>query len=335
MKLAEIVIRPLGPLGTSLKGDTIFGHFFWQLVFDPELIKGDLEHWRRAYEGEPFVVFSSAFPRLEREGRSCWLLPRPTLPVHFFLQEDGDCFEVLTRRKEEKKRRYMLVSGTKVNLREVKFLKPAEAVELFWKDLEDTLPEKPPDLLLFFPQSHNSLNRLSFSTGEGFAPYQVENHWYLPGLRLAILALFREEALDKESLAEAFRRMGEVGFGRDASAGLGRFEVEDLKDLPLPEPSPTLYTLAPYIPAPGEYEKIWYQPFVRFGRHGGPLALSENPFKEPVLMAQEGAVLKTSNPSGPYVGRAVSGLSKAEKRALHQGYSLVFPLEGFHESPSP
>jgi len=327
MKLVEIVIRPLGPFGTPLKGDTLFGHFFWQLVYDPGLIKGDLEHWRGVYGHDPFVVISSAFPRLKEKNRVSWFLPRPALPLHFFGKNGGNCFERLKHRKEKKARSFMRISGMEVDLRQVEFLNAREAAQHL-QGGEVFLLQDPPAPEIYRSQPHNIINRLTFSTGEGFAPYQLDNLWFLPDLRLSVFVLYREEAFDEERLAEAFRRIGEMGFGRDASSGLGRFTVEELRPLPLPRPSKTLYTLGPYVPREHEYQKIWYQPFVRFGRHGGPLAISSNPFKEPVLMAGEGAVLQTPDKAGPFVGRAVTGLSKAEKDTLHQGYSLVFPLEG-------
>jgi len=327
MRLVEVVITPLSPFGTPLKGDTIFGHFFWQLIYAPSLIKGSLDKWRDTYGHEPFAVFSSAFPRLKTDGRIFWLLPRPAIPLHLFGKEEGDCFETLKRRKEEKARRFILLEKPRLDLGRMQFLDAREAAKLISSDMD--LPEEPQNFVYLRAQPHNSINRLGFTTGEGFAPYQLDNFWFIPGIRFSVFVLFREEALDEERLKEIFSRIGRMGFGRDASTGLGRFEVEEVRPLPLPERSRKLYTLAPYVPRKGEYERIWYQPFVRFGRHGGPLALSENPFKEPVLMAEEGAVLETPEKVGPYVGRAVVGLSKVEEiNTLHQGYSIVFPLGG-------
>ncbi len=327
MKFAEVIIAPFSAFGTPLKGDTIFGHFFWQLIYDPKLIKGNLDQWRKDYGYEPFAVFSSAFPRLKKDGKVFWLLPRPTLPLHLLAKDkEENCFERLRKQKEEKARHFMLLSNLYVDLNKVSFLTPQEAAKFFLSSAD--LLEPPQDIVYRKAQSHNSINRLSFTTGEGFSPYQTDNLWFLPGIQLSIFVLFREEALDEERLKVIFSRMGQTGFGRDASLGLGRFKVEEVRGLPLPGKSRTLYTLSPYVPSRGEYERIWYQPFVRFGRHGGNLALSGNPFKEPVLMADEGAVLKTREEAGPYVGRGVLGLSKAEGDTLHQGYSIVFPLEG-------
>ena len=327
MRLAEIVIKPISPFGTPLKGDTIFGHFFWQIVYDPSLIKGDLERLVDIYGHEPFAVFSSAFPRL-RDG---WLLPRPTLPLGYLVQREkkGPCFESLKKFKQEKKKKWMKVKGLKINLKGISSFTETEAAEVVQESWGlGPFPTSFKGLILQEAQPHNTINRLTFTTGEGFAPYQTENYWFLPGLRLSVFVLYQPELISLESIKKAFSRIGQMGFGRDASTGLGRFEVENLYEHELPEPAQTLYTLGPYVPQEEDYEQIWYQPFVRYGRHGSYLVLTGKPFKNPVLMAEEGAVLKASSPKGPFLGRALTNLSKAEKRTVGQGFSIVLPVEG-------
>lgn len=326
MKLAEVVIKPISPFGTPLKGDTIFGHFFWQVVYDPSLIKGDLERLVKTYIHEPFFVFSSAFPCL-RDG---WLLPRPTLPLGYLVQKKkGPCFESLKRLKQERKKKWIKANELKIDLKGVSFFTEMEAAEIVqecWK--LGPFPTSFKGLILQEAQPHNSINRLTFTTGEGFAPYQTENYWFLPGLRLSVFVLYQPELISLDNIKKAFSRMGQMGFGRDASTGLGRFEVEDLHEHDLPGPAQTLYTLGPYVPQQDDYEEIWYQPFVRYGRHGSYLVLTGRPFKNPVLMAEEGAVLRASSPKGPLLGRALTNLSKAEERTIGQGFSIVLPVEG-------
>ena len=327
MKFAEIIIKPLSAFGTPLKGDTIFGHFYWQLVYDPSLLKGDLQRLTETYGHEPFVVFSSAFPRL-REG---WLLPRPALPLRYFGFETSgeDCFEKLKGLKEQKKKSWLLASSLALDLTRPELLNDAEAAaRLASEEGLGFHGDTPRSLVIESPQPHNTINRLTFTTGEGFAPYQLRNHWFLPGMRLSVFVLYREEVLKLSSIREAFSRIGETGFGRDASCGLGRFAVEEIRELPLPKPGRVLYTLSPYVPREEDYEHIWYRPFTRFGRHGGPLVLTGRPFKNPVFMADQGAVLRASVERGPYIGRAIGGLSKAEEKTIAQGFSIVLPVEG-------
>ncbi len=325
MKFAEIVIKPVSAFGTPLKGDTIFGHFYWQLIYDPSLVKGDLLHLRDTYGHEPFVIFSSAFPRL-KDG---WLLPRPALPLSYFRRpEQGDCFESIRTRKDEKKKKWMVVKEFKINLKTTSFLNEEEAAKMLLAYYSKDIFDVPQKIIVRSPQPHNTINRLAFTTGMGSTPYQLENIWFLPGIRLSIFVLYWEKVLNLENIYKAFTRIGLIGFGRDASSGLGRFEVEDVLEHPLPAKAQVLYTLGPYVPQKGECEKIWFQPFVRFGRHGSYLVYTGRPFKNPVLMADEGAVLMSTSPKGPYLGRALTNLSKTEKNTIGQGFSIVFPVEG-------
>jgi CRISPR-associated protein Csm4 len=177
-------------------------------------------------------------------------------------------------------------------------------------------------------QTHNKINRLTHTTGEGFAPYGEEREWYFPFLELSIFVLFDEEVVEIEQILTAFERMGQMGFGRDASSGMGRFVMAEEQELSMPDISNAhaLYTLSPCV-LEKEYKRVYFQSFVRFGRHGSFLATSKNPFKNPVLMLDEGAVLLSEEKVNlPYVGRGISGLSKVEDKTISQGYSIVFPV---------
>jgi len=182
-------------------------------------------------------------------------------------------------------------------------------------------------------QAHNTINRLTGTTGEGmFAPYTTENTYFFPETELAVYVLLDPEATSIEKVEEAFQRIGAAGYGRDASTGCGRFtlgEVEE-KTLPIVENANACYALAPVVPTPGIFKEKFFSPFVRFGRHGDRLATSENPFRNPVVMADEGAVLL---PAGegvfqkPFIGSAVLDTSKALAATVVQGYAPYLPMK--------
>jgi CRISPR-associated protein Csm4 len=183
-------------------------------------------------------------------------------------------------------------------------------------------------------RSHNSINRLTGTTGSegGFAPYQCEDICWPPGAELVVFVLVDEAALDAESLETGLSRIGDFGFGRDAGSGCGRFEVLGVEEVDIPDRTGAnaCYTLAPSVPETGLYRRKFFTPFIRFGRHGDRLARSRNPFKAPVVMADEGAVFipKDSGPlSRSWLGRAVKGLSLAQPEAVGQGYTIYLPCE--------
>ena len=139
--------------------------------------------------------------------------------------------------------------------------------------------------------------------------------------------------------------IGDLGFGRDASIGLGKFHVESMEPVILaayPEPDAWL-TLAPCAPQGLGLDaaRSFYQVFTRFGRHGDVAVHTGKPFKSPVLLAQSAAALapKTYQEQA-FVGQGLGGegsLSKAIPETVHQGYAPVVgirlpsPRRAWHE----
>ena len=178
-------------------------------------------------------------------------------------------------------------------------------------------------------QQHNTINRATMTTGKGmFAPFVMDNIWYLPGMRLTVFAAVDEEAATIEDVRKGLQRIGAYGFGRDASTGLGRFSVEGAAEVGWPRwrPGDGLLALGPWVPEHGRYQDLFFRPFTRFGRHGAQLLASNKPFKNPVVMADEGAVAVSDGPRGPVIGRAINNISKAMEQCVAQGYTLALPI---------
>jgi CRISPR-associated protein Csm4 len=339
MKIYGITILPTSPFGTPLKGDTIFGQFCWQAADDPALLTGGLDKWIAGYVDGPFAVFSSAWPVLQQADQTVYALARPA-----GLTPDGDepqdRRQRIERNKADKKRKWLLVDKSmKVRITD-DTLKTDE--DLFTLFMESRTPAEAKSLRLLskeqkklctpVTQSHNSINRLTMTTGSGqFAPFAHDNFQYLPGLSLVIFAAVDEQALEAQQLHTAFERIGSWGFGRDASAGLGRFTVTSVTEHAWPQAAASdtaCFTLGPLVPPKQTFARCYAEPFTRFGRHGAALACSGNPFKKPVIMADEGAVLYPVDRdvfASPCIGTAVTDVSAADKRTVVQGYSLYLP----------
>jgi CRISPR-associated protein Csm4 len=337
MRLYEITLLPRSALGTPLAGDTLFGQFCWQAAYDPGLLPGGLEANLTRYPEAPFAVFSSAWPRFTQNGRVTYAVRRPDLPLDWLSPPPaGDRYQRLLHRKEVKKKPWLLVPE---DLR----LDPSRLTDD--RTLADLLlAQAPPEIqrlcrragvwqpLISWEQPHNTINRQTLTTGkEPFAPYTQEAHFYSPAAELALFVLLNEAATDIERLSLGLARIGLTGFGKDASIGLGRFDITGHRELPLPSASGAnaCYTLAPCVPAPHSFTEAFFTPLVRYGKHGDRLATSQNPFKAPVVMAAPGAVFVPTDPqalSRPYFGRAVTGVSLVQPRAVVQGYAPVLPL---------
>ncbi len=339
MKLYELTIVLRSGLGTPLKGDSIFGHFCWQVAHDPTLVEGGLENLREAYSTRPFVIFSSAFPSLtDSDGNTRYSFKRPDLPLWYFPSlKVADRSERIRSRKDFKKKKWMLVDSSLVlDLSHAEYLDDHELLREAScrgdRSFSGLILSESDKFVKSFSQSHNTINRLSGTTGPGeFAPYEQDVSYYFPGTSLVILVLIDEECTDIQRVHAALAAMGKYGFGKDASIGLGRFSVVNHAELtrPVVSEANSCYSLSPCVPERDFYSEAYFVPFCRFGKHGDRLARSRNPFKNPVIMADEGAVFFPRDATAfekPYLGRPVTSISKILPETFAQGYSVYLPL---------
>lgn len=341
MKLYEVTIRPEGAIGTPLKGDTLFGHFCWQVFYDPDLVRGGLEKLLEKYDHKPPLVFSSAYPKIP-ESEPLYALIKPTLPGAMWPHlKQTDRGERIKKRKEFKKRKWLLVGSdlvvdlSKAELLDDEMLSERVAQTTSKEIRRHRTKHGDKHFCQEISRFHNTINRLTGTTGTGaFAPYTQDCWYYQTGAVLAVFVLMvDEEIVDIQGVQKALERIGEFGYGKDAGSGLGRFSVVAFKELTVPPLSDAqaCYCLSPCVPARESFSQAFFVPFVRFGKHGDTLARAGNPFKNPVIMADEGAVFIPTDSektfSVPYFGSAVRSLSKVCPSAVGQGYSLYLPIK--------
>ena len=335
MKLYEITIRPDGWFGTPLKGDTIFGHFCWQAAYDPGLLNGGLDKWIAQYPERPFAVFSSAWPRLS-DASSRYAVRKPDIPISFLFPASkaiGRCKQMKERKEKAKLKWMLLADNLSMTLEHAVYKTDGELAGLAIGKLASRhRQEIPTTYTRDFDQQHNTINRTTMTTGLGiFAPYEQSGTCFIHDAELALFILIDEEATDIERVRKGIERIGKTGFGRDASTGGGRFLVCGFKEIAFPSAKTpnACYVLSPVVPEKGAYAASYFTPFVRFGKHGDTLARSTNPFKNPVIMADEGAVFMPKGNNAfakPYIGQAITGVSKCDERTIVQGYALYLPF---------
>ena len=331
MKTYEFILKPLSGFGTPLKGDTIFGQFCWQLLENEYKIGKSLDHLLSAYDREPFIVFSSAVPRYKSKGKYHYAFRFPTVPKHltkfiteneekgilkkkniFLSVQEGDKFPDLKRLHEDN------IIANEIEIDD-------ENIGSFASKIE-----------INYTQWHNTIDRRYWrTTGDRFAPFAKEQIVHHPGIELSLFIGVEEDIISIEKVKDILSDIGRIGFGRDASTGLGKFKILSYKEKDLfnfgNEPYNACYTLAPCLPEKNTIDKTksYFSTFIRYGRHGNTLARSSNPFKNPVVMISEGAVITPLDKESfkiPYIGKAIYNVSKVEPKTVVQGYSLYIPV---------
>mgnify|MGYP000859637818 FL=1 len=323
MKTCRLILEPQSAFGTPLAGDTLFGQLCWTLR--RQLGKQRLDSLLDGYTaGRPFVVVSDALP--------VGYLPLPTLPSSYWSKPPQAEIDV----KQLKKKRWLPLADLARPLAEWQQLahSDAETVQAITGGLASAHTER--------AQPHNTINRQTGTTGTGaFAPYTQAQQWFAPGMRFHLYVVFDEARLKQAEFRAALSAIGQTGYGRDASIGVGKFSLRtDADDEPLAavhnQQANAWLTLGPVAPqglgfAP---ERSYYQPLTRFGRHGDIAVHSGNPFKRPVLLARCGSVFsaeRVASSGDPWIGQGLTGVSDSMPETVHQGYA---PALGIHLPPT-
>ena len=305
MDTLRIRLRPLAAFGTPLAGDTLFGQLCWAV----RERHGETQLTRLLegyHQGQPFLVVSDGLP-------AGWL-PKPMLP-EFLLGTEIDPAE----RKALRQRNWLPADHAHLPLRD-------------WVTRASSVPT-----IERAVTTQNTINRLTGTTGSGpFAPRQVERQHWAGSEGVDLYCCIDPERLDATQLAQLLGDIGQSGFGRDASTGLGKFSVSDITPHRWPtERSRHALTLAPCAPDVTQLDAraCYYAPLTRFGRHGNFAATGLHPFKRPVLTLRSGAFLSFATEQAPlpaFHGTGLGGLAAPVSFTLpatvHQGYAPLVPL---------
>ena len=144
-------------------------------------------------------------------------------------------------------------------------------------------------------EMHVTISRNSSTALEG-GLFVSHTYWPAWGMEYHLYA----QTEDSSALLGRLRRIGQLGFGRDASTGKGVFSIEeDAGFVPPTEnlPHGLLVSMLSALDMRGL--DGWYAVEVKSGKAGQSISRG-NPYKSPFLCVQEGAVL-TGLPKGPFV----------------------------------
>ena len=294
MNAYQLTLTPKTAFGGKILGATLFGQICWAIAerYGNDVLSGCLKDY---CQNNPFLVVSNAFP--------VGFLPMPTLPSHYWETDTK------TDRKALKKRQFIAVDCLK---------NPPKSWQKNACDLSNQA--------ITNTHLHNTINRQTNTTGDKeFAPYQTSEIWFVGDL--SVYLLLDENRLSVEQLKQVIDDIAKTGYGRDASLGLGKFEMTAFEKSDLFSQhthGKDALTLAACCPQGLGFDtdKSFYQIHSHFGRHGNIAVFGGNPFKKPVLMANCGAVFHLENGEClPFIGQGVGGVSAVFPNAVHQGYA--------------
>lgn len=357
MRLLEVVVVPKGYFATPLEGDTLFGHFCNQVALDSSLVKGGIEGLVETYDRSPVAVFSSPIASLAGES----FIPAPTIPFSFLhgLQEtapkagavpnvavpalvdvagrspqsasEGDLPRLSDDPQPGLGSRQAAVSYEA----QVSFRGEISSTWLISVALERGLLAHPSRLHPGIPTRRRGFEPPLGAVNSGGTPTGEARRirwWYNERVQWSILTCFDDTATDASAIVAALNRIGEWGYGGDASIGCGRFRVGAVKERELAPVLPGMWfvTLAPALPTGTEAKHLFFEPIIRHGRHGSLAGSASGMDKSRVRLAKTSAV-------GQYIGEArcrgivgrglCRGISSAHGgRTLHQAYAPVLPF---------
>lgn len=319
MRVFRVVLQPKTAFASMPNSELIFGQLCWAIRHQHG--KSWLQKLLSGYTtGQPFLVVSDFFP----EG----YVVRPTLPSHYVGNID------IKDRKKIKKQIYLPTE--KITLPVTEWSAQAVAPNALYHT--SSLVEQP--LKKSEVRTHNSIDRLTGTTGtkDAFAPFTNGLTWYHPEARFVVYVVANHEEMTQDVLQALFMFVGLHGIGRDASIGLGKFEVEKVESycFPTVEKANAYLTLGSCAPYGNLFDtdRSFYQVMTHFGRHGDFASSMKNPFKKPLLLAKTAGLFtpraEQYNPEQAFIGHGLGGkenpISWAMDDTVHQGYAPVIPV---------
>ena len=296
MTLYRLTLSLISPLGTPLVGPTLFG-MVCQVLRD---LEGDaaLECWL----GDPERIWRMS------DGFPAGCLPKPLVTPRPL---PPDRFDTVRKRR---KRPWIC--------RDI-WMKHRGA----WSETGLSDDDFMADPANSMHRAHNIVDRHGRGTLEAGGLFFLDEDWRFAHNNGEIdLYVESREAPDRiSSLLEA---VGQRGYGRDASTGRGRFNVNKIHPDPalasLPGATRRM-SLSRGILTPSTMRDACWRIEPHFGRVGPDLTLlGVSPFKRPVLLTRPGATFRPEGTQAP--GRCVKDIHPVRPEIVLNGLHLAIPF---------
>lgn len=294
---AKLTIKPLTPFITELESDTIFGHFCWGVyyLFGEEKLKGFLKD----FESKPFIVFSNGF----KSG----FLPKPYLKPYI---PNIDELKDAKRLKKISQIPSKILFDNIDDLKDEKIFEALRDTNLETKGAKSIVVQK------------NSINRATNIVDKGL--YSIKKNFFEN--EFDIYMRFDKEKIGLNEIKGVFDFISKRGYGKDKSAGKGRFEIVDLsvdfKEKEFFTKKRDFYITLSNTFKSKNMKLIYGKTKTKFPKNGGYLSIYE-PFKNPCIFYLPGSIFVAGD---GVLGRASD---KVYKEGYYQsGYSIGIYANG-------
>ncbi len=293
----KILLRFNSSFLSPLQADTIFGHLCWAVYYKEgeDELKKFLQPFR---ENDPPFLLSDGFPVISKNDIEIELLPKP-LTADRILRDDT---------KRIKKIEWVKIDD---------FNKIRKYEQFQLEEIEN--PFKP------FLSVHNSISRITSSSLPEAGVYSLKEY-FVHKIFILIKAL-NENVIDR--VAELFKFLSNSGYGGKKSAGKGQFAIESIASFNILSEihqANGFVTLSNFCPSQGDPTEGIYKIFVKYGKLGGELTFSGNPFKKPLLMIKTGSVFKINGAIREFYGRMVENICDIKPQVLQYAYAFPIPV---------
>ncbi|HDD35834.1 MAG TPA: hypothetical protein ENF30_03425 [Candidatus Desulfofervidus auxilii] len=295
MKALKVTINPTSSFASPLMSDTLFGNFCWQFL---ELYgEKRLQECLKDYPEAPFIVFSDGFPN--------GYLPKP-----FLKPEDlGEKTDI----KKYKKLRFI---KQKTILSLVSNLNERHLFKKFTTEAQETFNHCYKHQRIF----KNAINRFSNTV---LNLYHTEEDFFDNNFCFDIYLKYNDHLLKKEEVINVLEHIGKIGYGKDASIGKGKFEIKNCEESPAVlqkrDNINAFISLSHSIPD-SSIKDGYFKTITKFPKHGGYLAITANPFKNPIILTIPGSVFLVKEIKEVY-GQAVN-ISPNRGNHIHSAFML-------------
>lgn len=310
MKLYRVVIQAVFSFASPLQSDTLFGAFCWSYRYcygEDKLIK-----FLNQLEENP-TIFSNAFPA-------------GTLPVPVGVYDSETDFNKLED-KEKLKNAYQ----ERKKLKKARFVKREWFEKIQVGNCKGFTAGLTKDGWKEQSVMHNMVSREAGTVQniDGSGNLYEETEFFVEsGTKYDIYIL---SALELETLKRVVHLMFLLGIGKNKSTGKGTFDVIEWKedeDLLMNgvENANAFVALSNFIPKKDDPIKGKYKTLVKYGKLDREYAMSDTPFKKPILFFQAGAVFQDEDvKSHSYYGRILKSVA-VKPEVIVNAYTIAVPI---------